>query len=185
MAGCWPVHCSWQAQKAVTAGAGCSSGKEAVVCELPAYRGTRRGCYSSSLMNAGQSCRVDHTLKHILSGSSQCSHYCALPFEAAVYGTDTACEILVCDVLEARQLHAAGKGPLVWKLSDALHKILIACLVIGHHPASSMLEVTAAALQKASGTCQSGKVQFRCQEMTSSRLFMRYGQRLIGADLPI
>ena len=65
LAGCWPVHCSWQAQEACKAGARCSFGKEAVVCELPAYRGKRRGYYPGSLMDAGQASRVDHPLKHI------------------------------------------------------------------------------------------------------------------------
>lgn len=138
MAGCWPVHCSWRAQEAFKAGARYSFGREAVVCELPAYRGTRRGYYSGSLLNAGQASRVDHPLKHIclVQANALTTSSCASPFEAAVYGTDTACEILVYDVLEASHAHKAGKGPLIWKLPDALHKVLIACLVIGHHPAA-------------------------------------------------
>jgi len=57
------------------------------------------------------------------------------PLEPAVYSADTTSEILISDILEASHADKAGKCPLVWEFPNALHKILITCLIIGHHPA--------------------------------------------------
>ena len=75
-----------------------------------------------------------HTVNRAMHVWSQTSS----KLEPAVYGADAAAEVLEPDPTEVCTPEEGCKRPLVWEAPDALHQVLIACLVVGYHPAHGM-----------------------------------------------